>query len=362
MASTPAPLQLFLLLALATLAPAQGSIRVDTVRGTALEAAPSGDSADRKVAIYLPPSYESSPDRRYPVVFLLHGIGGTHQDWTQPQASGQPWQTLQDVMDRGIAAGRFAELIVVAPDQSTKAGGSFYTNSAWTGDWEDFTVRDLVDYVDSSYRTIPDAKSRGIVGHSMGGFGAIKLGMKYPEVFCAVYALSPGVLGFAGDMLADNPAYGRAARARPQDLNPREDLWTPALLCVGQALSPNLDKPPFFCDLPFESKDGVQNETPAFAQWQAEMPLYMVEDYQEKLRQLRGLRVDTGQADEFTHIPLTCRMFSARLTQLGIPHNYEEYNGDHRDRIWGSEGRLAAEVFPFFSRHLDGAARTVGVR
>jgi S-formylglutathione hydrolase FrmB len=342
------------LLALAPTSSAQGQLVLGEIHGYSLEDSMTGESPDRAIAVYLPPSYAELSERHYPVLYLLHGIGGTHADWIGSGQKGSGLNTLQDVMDHGIAARRIAEMIVVTVDQRTRGGGSFYTNSAATGAWEDFTVVDLVDYADSTYRTLPRASSRGIAGHSMGGYGAIKLGMKYPEVFQVVYGMNSALLGFAGDLTAENQAYARAATVLPAALNPRSDFYTASLLCVAQAFSPNVDKPPFFADLPFVPREGrLQQADEAYERWEEHMPLYMVPEYEENLRKLRALRFDSGSRDEFTHIPLTNRAFSDRLSDLGIPHVFEDYNGDHRNRMWGEEGRVSTEVLPFFSRLLD---------
>ena len=332
----------------------QGELRLETVHGPSLEHTATGEDPDRTVAVYLPASYGTDQERRYPVLYLLHGIGGTHADFTGTPRSGDPWHTIQDVMDRGIAAGLWNEMIVVAPDQRTRGGGSFYTNSAATGEWEDFTVVDLVGYVDRTFRSLPQASSRGISGHSMGGYGAIKLGMKHPDVFQVVYGMNSALLGWAGDLTAENPAYARAARAEPATLNPQEDLYAASLVCVAQAFSPNPDRGPFFMDLPFreEAPGRLVRHEPAHAAWTRQMPLYMAEDHVPNLRRLRALRFDSGRYDQYTHIHPTNLAFSELLTELGVPHVYEAYNGDHNDRMWGAEGRLATEVLPFFSRTL----------
>ena len=155
-----------LLILTSTLATAQSSLILERVHGTSLENTVTRESADRTVAVYLPPSYANSPKRRYPVLYLLHGIGGTHAEWTRPNQT-KPGQTIQDLMDRGIAAGHIAEMVIVAPNQRTRGGGSFYTNSDVTGAWEHFTAFELVKHVDKSFRTLAQASSRGVAGHSM---------------------------------------------------------------------------------------------------------------------------------------------------------------------------------------------------
>lgn len=342
----------FLAACLATSLAAQGQLIVERVHASSLGETVTGESADRTVAVYLPPSYASAPDRRYPVVYLLHGIGGTHADWIRAGDADRSWRTIQGVMDRGIAAGRIAELIVVAPDQRTRGGGSFYTNSASTGRWEDFTVLDLVRHTDGAYRTIAAAEGRGIAGHSMGGYGALKLAMKHPDVYQAVYGMNSALLDFAGDLLPQNKAFERAIDARPADMNPRVDFYVPSFWCVAQAFSPEPNSPPFYAELPYQLVDGVLVPSPAHERWRKHMLLHQVEAHRDNLLALAAIRFDSGRRDQYSHIPPTNLALSVKLDELGVPHVFEDYNGDHRDQLWGEGGRIANEVLPFFSRTL----------
>jgi S-formylglutathione hydrolase len=335
----------------------EGRLVREKVHGPSLEKTVTGESADRNVSIYLPPSYDTAPNKRYPVVYLLHGITDTDEAWIKPwKKDSDPWQTIQGVMNRGIAEHRFGEMIIVMPDELTKWGGSFYTNSSVTGNWEDFTVKDLVTYIDGKYRTLARASSRGIAGHSMGGYGAIKLGMKHPDVYGVVYGSNPAVLGWGRDLTIENPAFTFLLTnkiAGPEDAI-KGGLYALGVIVVAQAFSPNPDRAPLYVDLPFALADGkTQPAEPAYSKWQENMPVYMVEKYASNLRSLRGLRFDSGYEDEFTHIPPTSRALSAALTARGIDHVFEEYNGDHRNRMWGRTGRLATEVLPYFWLLLD---------
>jgi S-formylglutathione hydrolase len=335
----------------------EGRLIREKVHGTSLEKTVTGESADRSVSIYLPPSYDTSPNKRYPVVYLLHGITDTDDAWINPwKKDSDPWQTVQGVMNRGIVEKRFGEMIIVMPNELTNWGGSFYTNSTATGNWEDFTVKDLVTYIDGKYRTLARPSSRGIAGHSMGGYGAIKLGMKHPEVYSVVYGMNPAVLDWGRDLTVDNPAFRFLVTnkvASPEDAV-KGGLYALGAIVVAQAFSPNPNRPPLFIDLPFAMVDGkVQPAEPAFSKWQENMPVHMVEKYAANLRKLRGFRFDSGYEDEFTHIPPTARALSAALTARGIDHVFEEYNGDHRNRMMGRTGRLANEVLPYFWLLLD---------
>lgn len=337
----------------------EGRFVRETVHGASLEKNVTGESPDRNVTVYLPPSYDKEPAKRYPVVYLLHGITDTDGTWRNPWAPGnEGWATIREVMNSGIAARMFGEMIVVMPDERTKWGGSFYTNSTATGNWEDFTVKDLVSHVDGKYRTLARASSRGIAGHSMGGYGAIKLGMKHPEVYSVVYGLNPAVLGWGRDLTIENPAFAYVLNVKTPEEALKGGLYSLGVIVVAQAFSPNPARPPLFVDFPFKLVDGkLRPSEPAFSRWQENFPTHMVEKYRSNLSKLRGLRFDSGYEDEFTHIPPTSRALSAVLTSHGVEHVFEEYNGDHRNRLWGRTGRLATEVFPYFWLLLDSQDR-----
>jgi enterochelin esterase-like enzyme len=208
-ATAPLAILLFTLLTPVTLSQ-QGTAPVTTSKLLELKIlSPSlkgnllGDPAEQPVYVYLPPEYEGST-KRYPTLYLLHGFTSNSSVWINGQYQGMKLQTL---MDDSIKSGKVREMIVVAANGSNAYKGSFYTNSAVTGNWEDFIIRDLVNYVDTKYRTIAQAESRGIAGHSMGGYGSIMLGMKHPEIFGAVYALSPCCLAMEADMSEANSAW-----------------------------------------------------------------------------------------------------------------------------------------------------------
>lgn len=162
-----------------------GQVVQITVHGSALEHNHAADPPDRDVSIYLPPGYESST-QRYRVVYLLHGYTGTDRGWMNPSYVGLP-----QMMDHLIERHAIEPMIIVMPNAFNRFGGSFYTNSALSGGWEDFIVHDLVTYTDEHYRTIAKGIGRGIAGHSMGAYGALRIGMDHPEVFAAAYGMSP---------------------------------------------------------------------------------------------------------------------------------------------------------------------------
>lgn len=330
--------------------PQEGRLVREKIHGASLERNMTGESPDRNVSIYLPPSYDISPNKRYPVVYLLHGIGDTDKEFTAAwSGQSETWGTIQGLMNRGVAEGRFGEMIIVMPDERTKMSGSFYTNSSATGNWEDFTTKELVNYIDQKYRTLPRSESRGLAGHSMGGYGAIKLGMKHPDIFSVVYGMNPALLGWGGDVSLENPAFGLLLQVTTPEQLLQGGRYAVGAIAVTQAFSPNPNRPPFYVDLPFKMVNGkLQPTEPAYSKWEENLPLNMVAQYKANLLKLRGIRFDTAWEDEFTHIPITSRALSHKLTDLGIDHIFEEYNGNHRNRMWGRTGRLYTEALPYF--------------
>jgi S-formylglutathione hydrolase FrmB len=341
-------LSALLIAAPAAYAAATGKVVETTVHGVSLENTVSKESPDRAVSIYLPPSYDSS-SKRYPVVYLLHGVGGTDKDWTEDG----DWHSIKSLMDHGIAEGRIREMIVVMPNEHTNMFGSFYTNSSVTGRWEDFTARELVAYVDRTYRTLKKQGARGIAGHSMGGYGALRLGMKNADVYSVVYGMSPASPGWTADLRSNNPDYIEATKARSMaDLKPPS--YVAGIVNLAQAFSPNPTKAPLYVDLPYAEVDGkVVPAEPAFSSWEANFLPNMVARNAKGLASLRGYRFDSGYEDAFKFIPPNTRELSATLDRYGIEHTFEEYNGDHGNRLWGRTGRLYNEVLPYFSLLLD---------
>ena len=328
-----------------------------TVEGDSLRGNTLGVASARRVSVYLPPSYDESPAHSYPSLYLLHGIYDSDRTWTEAwPGSPAGYATLQGLMDRGIHDGTVAEMIVVIPDSEKTC---HYTNSPLKGRWEDFLRGDLVSFVDREYRTLRDSAARGIAGHSMGGHGAIKLGMKYPETFGAVYGLSPSLLAWAEDVSPANPAFRELEHFDSASELDGAHFYLKALVGIGRCFSPNPALGPFLTDLPFAADDGVVTKAqPGHERWQRQLPLFMLDAHADDLRQLRGLRFDAGDDDEYGHIPVAARAFSEALQARGIAHVYDEYDGDHRNRLWGRDGRLFVQLLPFFSETLA-AARVI---
>ena len=315
-----------------------------------------GDPTEQSAAVYLPPSYDASPTRRFPTLYLLHGFTANNTAWT---TGGYQGMSLQPLMDGMIKSGKIREMIVVAPNGWNAYRGAFYTNSSVNGNWEDYIFQDLVQNIDANYRTIRKPESRGIAGHSMGGYGAVTLAMKHPDVFSAVYALSPCCLGMEGDFTSENnPAWLKTIRLTSRDqLKTRpespDDFYQIGFIAVSAAFSPNPEHTPFYVDFPYREREGrLERNESVYARWRAKMPLYMIDENKENLLKLRGIFIDYGQKEEFSHIRITSQLFSKALAEQNIPHVFEMYEGgDHGNKI---RQRLETRVLQFFSEKLEG--------
>src|SRR5689334_20560828 len=266
------------------------------IHGTSLEGNLEGDAVDRDVLVFLPPGYAKEKRKRYPVVYALHGFFIGAEQWTHEIHVPQ---TIEGAFALGAK-----EMIVVLPDSKTLHMGSMYSSSVTTGDFENFIARDVVAYVDAHYRTLPARESRGLVGHSMGGYGASRIGMKHPDVFGALYIMSPccmSPMGAGGPGPADQAkeraiaGEKKAASARsPADLAAQSPGFGAAQFATAAAWAPNPKNSPLYFDLP--TKDGVP-QPDIVAKYAANAPLAFIDQYIGNLRQYRAIAIDVGDQD-----------------------------------------------------------------
>jgi S-formylglutathione hydrolase FrmB len=320
--------------------PSHGTVERVVVHGKGLEGNLEGDSPDRDVAVYLPPSYNAARKQRYPVVYMLHGFTDDVDHWWGVKPH---FVNLPAVIDQALAGGKTQEMIVVMPNAYTRYQGSMYSTSATTGDWENFVASELVAYVDSHYRTIPGAASRGLSGHSMGGYGAIRIGMKHPEVFSSVYLLSPCCM--AARMQPGGLGMAQAEAIRNPAEVDKANFMTKATLASAAAWSPNPKNPPLYFDLP--SRNGEFQPAIA-AKWAANAPLAILDQYIPNLKRLHAIAFDAGAQD--AGIAATIKVLDSILNAYEIRHTFEIYEGTHLNRI---AERIETRTLPFFSSNLS---------
>jgi enterochelin esterase-like enzyme len=328
-----------------------GTVEHITVHGKALEGNLEADTPDREVTVYLPPSYAGDQARRYPAVYLLHGYGGRDDTFNGRLAK------LPESADTLAAAQGFSELIVVMPNAFSLHKGSMYSNSVTTGDWESFVARDLVAYVDSHYRTIASRMSRGLAGHSMGGYGAVRIGMKRPDVFSSLYIMSACCLTANTNPRPEAMAPAEAIKTREQaEEAARGRGFGPSVnLASAAAWSPNPNNPPLYLDLPV--KDGKVRPD-IVAKWVANAPLEMLGQHVPSLKAYYAIAIEIGTKD---NLITSNRQLHESMTRLTIAHSYEEYDGDHTNKVGE---RIERNVLPFFSKNLASPANPTspGVR
>jgi enterochelin esterase-like enzyme len=166
-----------------------------------LDGNPLGDPIARDLHVYVPPDYGPDASRRWPAVLAIVGYTGTGGSLFNVDPLSEP---LHDKLDRMIASGACPPVIVAAPDCFTRVGGNQYINSAGTGRYEDYLVDEVIPFVDAHYRTLPRGQW-GVFGKSSGGYGSILLGLRRPDVVCAI-ADHSGDANFELCYLPDFPA------------------------------------------------------------------------------------------------------------------------------------------------------------
>ena len=272
--------------------PLKGTVQRIKVHGKELEGNLEGDSADRWVSVYLPPGYEANPGRRYPVIYFLHGYT---DDDDKFYGSVKHWMNLAQVLDSVFTSGKAREMIVVTPNAYTRFQGSMYSNSVTTGNWEDFIAKELVSYIDKHYRTIAKASGRGLAGHSMGGYGTLRISQKNPEIFSGIYLLSPCCLAPNLNTIQISPSYFKADSIHTFADFEKADFGIKALFAYGAAWSPDPLHPPFYMDLPVENgkfQPAIQ------AKWDANRPLVTLDQYITRLKKLHAIAFDAGTKDQ----------------------------------------------------------------
>ena len=308
-------------------------IIIEKFNSKALEGNPLGDPAVRRVGVYLPPDYVEG--ERYPVVYLLtayaaRGLKLLKDDlWTE---------NIQERLDRLITSGAVRPLIAVLPDASTRLGGSQYLNSPATGNYEDH-ILELTGYIDDQYPTLAASNQRAVLGHSSGGYGALRLAMRHPEVF-ALTAAHSADMQFEMVYRPDFPKFLRyydrfgVDGLRKLIADPGEMLrqgtsfYALAVTAMSSCYSPNPNSELGF-DFPFDLYTG-EILPGIWQQWLENDLIHMVKEYTENLRSLKLIFFDCGTRDE-ENLLYGARIFDRRLEELGIAHHYEEFDWGHRD-------------------------------
>ncbi len=300
---------------------------------------PLGDAAVREVGIYFPAAYDAEPARRFPLVIFLPGYSGTGLQLLNRGAWSQP---LDRRLDHLMEGGDARPAVVLLPDCFTRYGGSQYVDSPAIGRYSDYLTEELIAWVDQRYRTIPRREARAVIGKSSGGYGALRLAMRRPDIFGAVGS-------HAGDCafeLSYQREFGHVLIAlerrggvrgflkwfEQQQQKPSSSIDVMSHLCCAAAWSPSPHGPYGFgegFELPFDPRTGVLVEA-VWARWLREDPIRMVDEprHLDALGSMRAVFLDAGLSDEY-NLQLGARRLSEKLRQAGVAHTHEEFDGGH---------------------------------
>lgn len=299
---------LFVLLVYGATVYGQGTVVDDSFFSDAL-----GET--RMVDVYLPEGY-SDDSTRYPVVYFLHGHTGNQNSYGE----------IIPILDELIGNGTIHPVVVVKPNAFCGPyGGSFYTNSELYGDFEDYIVYDLVNYINANYRTLAMRSKCAVIGHSMGGYGAMKLGFKHPDVFRAWVSHS-GVVGLVPyewwieQILTENGGAG--------PYSPIAGYFSLVTFAMAGAFSPNLDNPPYRVDYILNNDGNLIDST--WTKWELQYPAY--NPPLDSGTSDQAIFFDCGRQDELGLYPVTVA-FAETLNARELGYEFQSYDGDHTNQL-----------------------------
>lgn len=308
----------------------RGQVAIETVTSEVLKDNSLGDPHVRDLFVYLPPGYDDGT-KSFPTIYLLTGFTGRGA----MLLNVQPFvPTIAERMDRLISTGSVEEMIVVMPDCFTHLGGSQYIDSSATGQYEKYVVSEIVPFVDRKFRTVQNRNKRAVMGKSSGGYGALVLGMRHPEVFGVVVSHS-GDCYFEYCYLPDFPKAVRALKGDVkgflerfwnEEKKEKDDFAVLNILAMSACYSPDPAEALGF-KLPFDLRSGKIHPA-VWARWLEQDPVRMAAVHADALRSLKLLYVDAGTRDEYG-LDLGARIFVERLREMQIEHVFEEFDDVH---------------------------------
>ena len=314
----------------------QGDLDFRSVASPALEGNALGDPSKRPVITYLPPGYDPHGSKAYPVIYCLPGYSGS----VAGLIGTSSWNlNVVQRIDRLIARKTMPPVLLVLVDGWTRLGGSQYVDSIHNGAYATYIVRDLIAFVDATFRTIAQCGGRSVVGKSSGGFGAIHLAMEHRGFFSAFASHSgdsyfrynhPTAFAAAHRTLErfhwEIEAFVQYFEGLHKPSGP--EFSTMEMLAYAAAYSPR-SAAPFDLSLPFDRLTGAVDE-PVFAQWLRFDPIERVSQRQGELHDLRLRYLDCGRRDEYG-LDVGARVLAKTLRDYGCDVHHEEFDDDHRN-------------------------------
>lgn len=289
---------------------ASGTVITDSFYSDALE-------TTRYMKIYLPDGYDTSTEY-YPVIYFLHGGSSNHNSYSN----------IYYHLDTLIEYGHVEPLIMVKPDASVGPYyGSCYTNSALYGDFEDYIVYDLIEYIETAYRAIPSRDQRTIMGHSMGGSGALKQAFKHPDIYRAVVDHS-GLVDYSVMLQLYVPLILAAnGGTSPYIYNPNASVFTGVAFTLCGAFSPDTTDPPYYVDFILDTLGNI--DSTVYELWRLHDTPYLAHQLQPDTM---AIYMDCGMSDEYYCYPLHEALVES-LDVIGLPYQWHPYSGNHSNQL-----------------------------
>jgi S-formylglutathione hydrolase FrmB len=275
-------------------------------------------NANKQVQIILPPGYNPQENVLYPVIYFLHGA----------YSNSMGYPEIISVLNNFYVSGTISEFIVVKPDgNASPYSGSFYTNSELYGNYEDYIVNDVVDFIETDYKAERVKEKRFIAGHSMGAYGAVKIALKHPDKFRGAAGHS-GPLDF-NQVSAQLPyVLYESGQQPPYIFNPLNGFFTNLFFTMAGAFSPNIAKNPYKVDLPIDENGNFIQDV--LAKWMDHNPSGLLS--QADHNNFPALYFDCGTLDEVKLYPHNTG-FRDSLVSLGLPHRFVSFSGFHSNRL-----------------------------
>ena len=313
-----------------------GSIESNALKGNRL-----GDPSKRPLAVLLPPGYANS-NKRYPVVYHLHGRGPT-------TTSGYPDANVKAALEQGVLRGDLQDMIIVFPNSSNKLALSVYRGSPAVGDIETYLAKEVVDYVDSHYRTLAQRESRGVAGCSMGGDGSLHMALSRPEVYGVAVPMAGLYYWDRLPPITEGGPEGYTAEPTTIQEFQKLPMWTTqSVIAFAASVMPNENKPPWYFDMPYVISDGKATVVPGFVEkMKAQDPRSDIDRYLAQPARLNALLFEEGTNDQLGSLEVP-RELDKLLTEKGIAHDYAELPAGHCDFD------LYPPMLKFMSDHLVG--------
>lgn len=297
---------------------ARGNVEHLIIDAPSLANSLNNTPTNRSLKVYLPAGYHQNVTKHYPTVYLLHGYGANNQNWLDIE--------LKETLDLIIHNQLIDEMIVVLPDSSNPVKGSWYHNSQVAGNWQNYITNDVIQYVDTHYRTIADRNQRAISGHSMGGYGTFNIALNRPDISSIYYPMSSALTRTSQLLGPINKTLKKIQQAQPNDMN----LFH---LSIASIIAPNKNNPPWFVDKKIDAHSLEQ------------FSLFSL--FEKNAENLRNtvIKMDVGNKDPLLR---SNRQFYKYLLRYDINVEFEVYRGSHTE---GLQQRLPA-TFAFIDRQF----------